>query len=240
MAVLKLYGAPHTTSTYRVGTVLHAAKVPFELIEVDIRNGEHKTAAYREKLPFGLTPYIDDDGFILYETRAITSQSSTLHALIDKEIAALDKMLDAYKVILVRQKYLAGDLNQLLTSADLFHLPYAPLLATAGSDVMIRKPNVARFVLWSSLSELRLRRMFVVGWYNKSTSMSCWLAFEDGVKTTLQYELHRFKHVDVPLDDCNILILTLSPDSPKFVLRLPQKQLGVELVEDFLRLCANY
>lgn len=28
--------------------------------------------------------------------------------------------------------------------ADLFHLPYGTLLAFAGSDVMTRKPNVAR------------------------------------------------------------------------------------------------
>ncbi|KAJ7711887.1 glutathione S-transferase [Mycena metata] len=215
MAVLKLYGAPRTTSTRRVGTVLHAAKVPFEFIEIDIRNGEHKKAAYREKLPFGLTPYIDDDGFLLYETRAICryiaakypacgllptdskqyvlfEQAASVEVthfdpsaslvgweirvkprqglkpdqtLIDKEIAAIDKTLDAYEMILGRQKYLAGDV---LTLADLFHLPYAPLLATAGSDIMTRKPNVAR-------------------WYNELTSMPSWLAFEDGVRTTLQY-----------------------------------------------------
>ncbi|KAJ7451460.1 glutathione S-transferase 1 [Mycena galericulata] len=71
MAILKLYAHPHTTCTRRVATTLHELKVPFELIVIDWQNGEHKTAAYLEKQPFGQIPYIDDDGFILYETRAI-------------------------------------------------------------------------------------------------------------------------------------------------------------------------
>lgn len=33
--------------------------------------GELKTAAWAEKQPFGLTPYLDDDGFVVYESRAI-------------------------------------------------------------------------------------------------------------------------------------------------------------------------
>ncbi|KAJ7684187.1 glutathione S-transferase [Mycena polygramma] len=206
---LKLYGAAHTTSTRRVGTVLYAAKVPFDLIEVDIKTKEHKTPTYREKQPFGLIPYIDDGGFILYETRAIcryiaakypscgliptdskehaifeqaASVEVTLfdpsasvigrlgltpdQAVIDREIAAIDRVLEAYDVILARQEFIAGDV---CTLADLFHLPYAPLLATAGSDVMIRKPNVAR-------------------WYNALITMPCWLAFENGVKSTHRYD----------------------------------------------------
>ncbi|KAJ6597566.1 glutathione S-transferase [Mycena vulgaris] len=235
MAILKLYGASQTTSTRRVGTVLHEAKVPFELIEVDLRRGEHKTPAYLEKQPFGLIPYLDDEGFILYETRAICryiaakypasrliptdpkkhalfEQAASVEltsfdpsasmvgfqtrakpfflspsmllgrgfdsgliirrmglepdqAVVDKEITTLDKTLEAYDVILAKHKYLAGDE---LTLADLFHLPYAPLLANAGSNVMTRRPNVSR-------------------WYNELISRSSWLAFKDGVKTTLEY-----------------------------------------------------
>ncbi|KAJ7653029.1 glutathione S-transferase [Mycena rosella] len=215
MTILKLYGAAQTTSTRRVGTVLYEARVPFELIEVDLRNGEHKTPAYLEKQPFGLIPYIDDDGFILYQTRAICryiaakypacgliptdpkknalfEQAASVEltsfdpsasmvgfetrakprmglktdqTVIDKEIATLDKMLAVYDTILAKQKYLAGDE---LTLADLFHLPYAPLLATTGSDVMTRRPNVSR-------------------WYNELVSRPCWLVFTDGVKTTIEY-----------------------------------------------------
>ncbi|KAJ7633986.1 glutathione S-transferase [Mycena rosella] len=63
MAILKLHGAPFTVGCIRrVVTVLHELQVPFEL---------HQTPAYLEKQPFGQVPYIDDSGFILYETRAI-------------------------------------------------------------------------------------------------------------------------------------------------------------------------
>ncbi|KAJ7120174.1 thioredoxin-like protein [Mycena epipterygia] len=178
MAILKIYGASQTTSTRRVGTVLYEAKVPFELIEVDFKNGQHKTSAHLQKQPFGLIPYIDDDGFILYEARAICRYIAakypdtcrliptewetrakprmglkTDQAVVDKEIATLDKKLEAYDAILAKQKYLAGD---------------APLVAATGSDVMTRRPNVAR-------------------WYNELVSRPSWLACKDEVKTTLEY-----------------------------------------------------
>jgi glutathione S-transferase len=58
MAILKLYGWPKSTCTRRVAAVLHALKVPFELVELKIMEGEHKTPAYLEKQPFGQIPYI--------------------------------------------------------------------------------------------------------------------------------------------------------------------------------------
>ncbi|KAJ7237987.1 glutathione S-transferase [Mycena rebaudengoi] len=216
MAILKLHGASQATCTRRVATVLHELKVPFELIEVKLMEGEHKTPAYLEKQPFGQIPYIDDNGFILYETRAICRYIAAKHpksgliptdpkanaifeqaaaaevsnfdpsasaigmetvlkpimrgtkgdqAIIDEQTAILDKKLDAYNAILGKQRYLAGDA---LTLADLFHLPYAPLLATGGSDIMTSKPNVAR-------------------WYKELVARPSWLAYLDGVKSTAAY-----------------------------------------------------
>ncbi|KAJ7227698.1 glutathione S-transferase [Mycena rebaudengoi] len=215
MAILKLYGASQAWCTRRLATVLHELKVPFELIEVKLKEGEHKTPAYLEKQPFGQIPYIDDNGFILYETRAICRYIAAKHpesgliptdpkanaifeqaaaaevsnfdpsasaigmeavlkpfqkvkgdqAIIDEQTAILDKKLDAYNAILGKQRYLAGDA---LTLADLFHLPYAPLLATGGSDIMTSKPNVAR-------------------WYKELVARPSWLAYLDGVKSTAAY-----------------------------------------------------
>lgn len=56
--VLKLYGSPRSTCTQRVATVLLEKQVPFELIAVDLAQGEHKSPGYLEKQPFGQIPYI--------------------------------------------------------------------------------------------------------------------------------------------------------------------------------------
>ncbi|KAF8645478.1 hypothetical protein AX16_007763 [Volvariella volvacea WC 439] len=69
--VLKLYGYPQSTCTIRVAIVLHEKRVPFELVTVDILAGAQRTPEYLEKQPFGKIPYLDDDGFIVYESRAI-------------------------------------------------------------------------------------------------------------------------------------------------------------------------
>ncbi|KAJ7513137.1 thioredoxin-like protein [Mycena galericulata] len=214
MAILKLYGGRNATCTRRVATVLHELKVPFELIEVDMMNGEHKSAEFMKHQPFGQIPYINDNGFILYETRAICRYIAAKHpeaglipaepaanalfeqaaavevanfdpsagaagielwkrnygfpssqAVIDAQLEVLDKKLEGYEAILAKQRYVAGDT---LTLADLFHLPYAPLVASGGSDVMTRKPNVGR-------------------WYKELVARPSWLAYEGGVKTTTAY-----------------------------------------------------
>ncbi|KAH9481051.1 Glutathione S-transferase [Psilocybe cubensis] len=69
--VLKLVGSPYSTCTRRVAMVLHEKNVPFEFQSIDLAKREHKAPEFVEKQPFGVVPYIDDDGFILYESRAI-------------------------------------------------------------------------------------------------------------------------------------------------------------------------
>jgi len=78
--VLKLYGSAQSTCTRRVGTVLREKKIPFELVPVDLMKGEHKAPGFLAKQPFGQVPYIDDDGFILYESRAICRYLATKYA----------------------------------------------------------------------------------------------------------------------------------------------------------------
>ncbi|KAJ7495282.1 glutathione S-transferase [Mycena latifolia] len=216
MAILKLYGHPFSPCTRRVATALFELEIPFEFIEVDVVKREHKSPAYLEKQPFGQIPYIDYDGFILYETRAIARYLAAKYpvkgliptepkanaifeqaasaeltnfdpaasklgfetvlkemftgqkadkAIVDEQLAILDKKLDAYNAILGKTKYLAGDS---ITLADLFHIPYAPLLAAGGIDIMTRKPNVAR-------------------WYNELIARPSVTAFQGGVKTTTAY-----------------------------------------------------
>ena len=69
--VLKLYGCTISTCTRRVATVLNEKNIPYELIPVQTSKNEQKVSSFLEKQPFGQIPYIDDDGFILFESRAI-------------------------------------------------------------------------------------------------------------------------------------------------------------------------
>ncbi|KAJ7263434.1 glutathione S-transferase [Mycena rebaudengoi] len=66
--VLKLYAGKRQGL---VDLVLAEKKVPYERILVDMANRQHKTPEFLAMHPFGQVPVIDDDGFILCETRAI-------------------------------------------------------------------------------------------------------------------------------------------------------------------------
>jgi len=70
--VLKIYGLSQSTCTRRVAVVCKELKIPYELINIDLRKGEHKSPEFLAKQPFGQVPAIDDDGFKLYESRAIS------------------------------------------------------------------------------------------------------------------------------------------------------------------------
>ena len=68
--MIKLYGNPMSTCTRKVLCTLHETAAPFELVTLDFMKGEHKQPAHVARQPFGQMPAIDDDGFVLYESRA--------------------------------------------------------------------------------------------------------------------------------------------------------------------------
>ena len=69
--MIKLYGNPMSTCTRKVLTVLAETGTPYELTLIDMGKGQHKQEAHLARQPFGQIPTIDDDGFTLYESRAI-------------------------------------------------------------------------------------------------------------------------------------------------------------------------
>ncbi|TCD61529.1 hypothetical protein EIP91_008290 [Steccherinum ochraceum] len=79
--VLKIYGFPASTCTRRVALVCEEVGVPYELVVVNISKGEQKTSTFLEHQPFGVVPYIvDQDGYELYESRAIGRYLATKHS----------------------------------------------------------------------------------------------------------------------------------------------------------------
>jgi glutathione S-transferase len=50
---------------------LAETNTPYELTVVDMSKGEHKQAPHAQRQPFGRVPTLDDDGFDMFESRAM-------------------------------------------------------------------------------------------------------------------------------------------------------------------------
>ncbi len=99
--VLKLHGNPLSTCTNRVRVVAEEIGVPLELVVVDFAKGEHKAPAFVQHQPFGQVPYLDDDGFIVYESHAIARYLALKYGGVGKVIP--DPLKDAQKYALFEQ-----------------------------------------------------------------------------------------------------------------------------------------
>ncbi len=69
---MKVYGHPMSTCTRKVLMTLAETNTPYEFTLVDFAKGEHKQEPHTARQPFGQVPAIDDDGFAMYESRAIS------------------------------------------------------------------------------------------------------------------------------------------------------------------------
>ncbi|KAJ6529608.1 glutathione S-transferase [Mycena capillaripes] len=213
MTILKLYGASIASCTRRVATVLHELKVPFELIEVDYMNNEHKTPVFLEKQPFGQVPYIDDDGFILYESRAICRYiaarypASGLMPTEPKEYALFEQAASvevtnfdpsASKAgVQLNQKKLGWPYDQAIVDEQLPILDkkleaYEAILSRhrylAGDKLTLADLFHIPYAPYVALSgDIMTRRPNLARWYNELVSRPSWLAYEGGVVTTTSY-----------------------------------------------------
>lgn len=69
---MKLYGNPMSTCTRKVLTVLAEKGHQAEFVNIDLMKHEQKTPEHIARQPFGVVPALElDDGFIMYESRAI-------------------------------------------------------------------------------------------------------------------------------------------------------------------------
>lgn len=68
---MKLYGYPGSTCTRKVLMTLHEKGLKADFVNVDLAKREQKSPEHLERQPFGVVPVLDDDGYQLYESRAI-------------------------------------------------------------------------------------------------------------------------------------------------------------------------
>jgi glutathione S-transferase len=68
---MKIFGHPGSTCTRKVLMTANETKTPFDFVLVDFAKGEHKQPPHLARQPFGQVPALDDDGFMMYESRAM-------------------------------------------------------------------------------------------------------------------------------------------------------------------------
>ena len=70
--MIRLYDFLPSGNGYKVRLLLHQLGIPYELVEMDITNGETRTAEFLAKNPNGRIPLVElDDGRLLAESGAI-------------------------------------------------------------------------------------------------------------------------------------------------------------------------
>ncbi|MGE0548290.1 MAG: glutathione S-transferase family protein [Kofleriaceae bacterium] len=131
---MKVYGHPWSINTRKTLATLaeKGHEVPLQLVMLP--KGEHKAAAHLALHPFGKVPVLDDDGYVIYETRAInayldaTLRGPSLTPATARERARMDQWInvaDAYFIphahpLLVEvlfRRYLGGAQDQAAIAA---------------------------------------------------------------------------------------------------------------------------
>lgn len=110
---MKLYGHSFSTCTRKVLITLAEKGHEAQFINIDLSKGEQKSPPYLTKHPFGVVPCLDDNGFILYESRAICryldAKFSNTTRLVPMDLTSLAKM---EQWISVEQSYVSPAIGQ--------------------------------------------------------------------------------------------------------------------------------
>ncbi|BAT88128.1 hypothetical protein LR48_Vigan09g147100 [Vigna angularis] len=78
--VVKVYGDVRAACPQRVMLCLLEKGVDFELVPIDLQQGQHKTPQFLLLQPFGQVPVVEDGDFRLFESRAIIRYYATKYA----------------------------------------------------------------------------------------------------------------------------------------------------------------
>ena len=105
---MKLHVHPVSTAS-RPGMMFSAyAKIPVEMVTVDLFSGEHMKEPFLSKNPNGLVPLLDDDGFLLSECSAILKymadkSNSPAYPKDLKQRARVNELMDWFNTQMYRE-----------------------------------------------------------------------------------------------------------------------------------------
>jgi glutathione S-transferase len=196
--MLTLFGHPMSTCTRKVLMTLAETNTPYEMQVVDFAKGEHKKEAHLLRQPFGRVPAIDDDGFALYESRAICRYINDKVAgkLVPADLKARSKM----------EQWISVETSEFTPNAMkfiynyIFHRPQDPaVLESAGKGLdltcgvmdkqLAMTPFVAgaefslgdvcfmpyvEYVAASPAKEILAKHRHLMAWWNKISERPGW------------------------------------------------------------------
>jgi glutathione S-transferase len=77
---IKVHGAAFSTCTQRILTALTELGVEYELVSINFAAREHKSPAFLKLQPWGKVPVLEDDGFFVFESRAMSKYVAKKYA----------------------------------------------------------------------------------------------------------------------------------------------------------------
>jgi glutathione S-transferase len=134
---MKVYGHPMSTCVRKVLTTLHEKGHEAEFVLVDLMKGEHKQPAHLARQPFGVVPAIEDDGFVLYESRAIIrylDERLAGPALTPKDIKDRARM---EQFISIEQSYFSGGVMKIF-----MNLAFKPMMGQEPDMAVVEQGKV--------------------------------------------------------------------------------------------------
>jgi glutathione S-transferase len=200
---MDIYGHPWSINTRKVLLTLAEKGHEARLIPVLVPAGEQKQPAHLARHPFGKVPVLDDDGFVLYETSAITRyldrklSGPSLTPADAREAARVDQWIsiaDAYFIphahpLIVEtlfRRYLGGPQDtgaieagregmQLALDTIDRRLAHAPWLAgTSFSLAEIHWMPYLEYLVQTGQAEHVTRREHLAVWWDRVSSRATW------------------------------------------------------------------
>lgn len=93
---LTVHGSPYSTCSQRVLTALAEKGVEAEVHSLNFATQEHKQPEFLKLQPFGKVPVLEDDGFFVYESRAIAKYIAKKYAGQGTKLIPDDSDVKAY------------------------------------------------------------------------------------------------------------------------------------------------